>query len=277
MLLAVRDTQLFCEVVGDGQPILTFHGGLGLDHRYLRPWLDPLAESAQIVFFDMRGHGRSAGRDTLAQADHATLCADADSVRSQLTTGRVVLFGHSYGGFLALEYTLLYPQHIAGLILCSTAASAAHAPAAVAGAAARGMPAPLAELNRALSEPSSSDAEFAESWHRVLPLYFHRNDPELAASVFADTIFSAEGRNRAFFDWIGRFDLRERLREIEAPALILSGADDWLMSPQLTGNELEKLLPRAEQAVFERSGHFPFVEEQARFISVTSGWLRSIA
>jgi proline iminopeptidase len=277
MLLPVCGTQLFCDVIGTGSPVLAFHGGLGLDHQYLRPWLDPLADTAQIIFFDLRGHGRSGGRETLAESDHATLCADADQLRGMLTKEPVILFGHSYGGFLALEYALRYPKRVAGLVLCSTAASANHAPAAVQLAASRGVPVALAELHRALAEPSRSDIEFAESWRTVLPLYFHTQDPQRAASLFANTIFSAEGYNRAFFHWLGEFDVRERLREIDVPALVLSGADDWIMPPELAGNDLAKGIPHAELVVFEHSGHFPFIEESDRFTEVVSTWLRKVA
>jgi proline iminopeptidase len=276
LLVPVRDTQLFYEVIGDGPTILAFHGGLGLDHQYLRPWLDPLAASARIVFFDMRGHGRSSGRDTLAESDHLTLCSDADDLRTQITPGGVIVFGHSYGGFLALDYALRYPQHVAGLVLCSTSASAGHAPLAVELAASRGMPEALAALRRGLTTPSGSDSEFAESWRSILPLYFHKNDPERAASAFAKTIFSAEGYNRAFFSWLGRFDVRDRLCEIGVPTLVLSGADDWIMPPQLAGNALTEGLRHAEQVVFEHSGHFPFIEEPERFTEVVSAWLRRV-
>jgi len=277
MLLPVRDTQLFCDVIGNGQSILAFHGGLGLDHQYLRPWLDPLSDSARIVFFDLRGHGQSGGRDTLSVADHATLCADADCLRDQLTSDPVVIFGHSYGGFLALEYALRYPQHVAGLVLCSTSASAAHAAIAVELAASRGMPTALAELQRTLAKPVDSDADFAESWRTVLPLYFHTDDPKRTAAAFAGTIFSAEGYNRAFFHWLAGFDVRDRLSEIEAPALVLSGTDDWIMSPELAGNQLAQGLPHGELVVFERSGHFPFIEETERFTAVMRRWLEKIA
>ena len=45
--------------IGSGTPVLVVHGGPGLDHQYLRPWLDPLARAAQLTFVDLRGHGRS--------------------------------------------------------------------------------------------------------------------------------------------------------------------------------------------------------------------------
>jgi proline iminopeptidase len=278
MLRTVRDTQIFCEVVGDsGSLLLAFHGGLGLDHHYLRPWLDPLSAVARVAFFDLRGHGQSGGRETLGSADHATLCSDADALRQQLADKPAIVFGHSYGGFLALEYALLYPENVAGLILCSSAVSAAHAPAALAAAVSRGEPDALAVLARTLAEPVRSDEEFASQWKTVLPLYFHWKDSAKSANVFSKTIFSAEGYNRAFFSWLGTFDVCARLHEISAPTLVLSGSDDWIMSPRLAGDALVEAIPAATQVVFESSGHFPFVEENDRFINVTSEWIRSIS
>ena len=273
----MRDTQLFCEIVGDGPLLLALHGGLGLDHRYLRPWLDPLAESARVAFFDLRGHGRSQGRETLAHADHGTLCADTESLREQLGAEQVFVFGHSYGGFLALEYALRYPNRVAGLVLCATAASTAHIPAALELAPSRGVPDALSALRGALAQPARSDKEFADSWSAVLPLYFHGNDPRRSAAMFADTVFSSEGYNQAFFKWLPTYDVRDRLGGIDAPALVLSGADDWIMSPRLAGDELAARLSRSDHVVFEQSGHFPFVEESQLFADTVSRWLRRMA
>ena len=276
MLLPVDDTQLFCEVVGSGSLILAIHGGPGLDHQYLRPWLDGVGQSARIVYFDLRGHGRSSGRETLANSTHATICDDIDALRRQFTTGPVILFGHSYGGFLALEYALRYPENVAGLILCSTAASAHHAGKAIEQAISRNQPAALASLQRTLAGPCESDEDLANTWDEILPLYFHSIDQNRSSSTFKGTIFSADGHNRGFFHWLGTYDVRARLAEIKAPVLILSGADDWINPPRLAGDELEAGLPRAEHVVFENSGHFPFVEEHDRFIAITGDWLERL-
>ena len=50
---------LYASSIGSGPILLALHGGLGLDHTYLRPALDPLADIAQIVYLDIRGNGRS--------------------------------------------------------------------------------------------------------------------------------------------------------------------------------------------------------------------------
>ena len=121
---SVNEAELFFERFGKGVPILVMHGGLGLDHTYFRSWLDKLGEHAELIFYDHRGNGRSTRAVSLAGVDHATFAADADQLRAHLGLDRIIVLGHSYGGFLAQEYASRYGSeggHLAGLILCSTA------------------------------------------------------------------------------------------------------------------------------------------------------------
>ena len=46
----LNDTELFYAKVGEGPPCLVMHGGLGLDHTYLHPWLDPLGEDMHLIY-----------------------------------------------------------------------------------------------------------------------------------------------------------------------------------------------------------------------------------
>jgi proline iminopeptidase len=52
-------TELFYLEVGDGQPCLVMHGGLGADHTGLRPWLDQVGDVLRLIYYDHRGNGRS--------------------------------------------------------------------------------------------------------------------------------------------------------------------------------------------------------------------------
>ena len=70
MRVSIGDVRLFVEVVGtklehgdegarDRPTVVALHGGPGFDHALTRDALDPLADAAQLVHYDMRGHGRS--------------------------------------------------------------------------------------------------------------------------------------------------------------------------------------------------------------------------
>lgn len=58
---SIEGTDFYVETVGEGPPILMAHGGLGLDHTYLRPAFDRLADAHTVIYYDHRANGRSGG------------------------------------------------------------------------------------------------------------------------------------------------------------------------------------------------------------------------
>ena len=60
------------------------HGGLGFDHQYFRPFLDPLADSAKLVFYDHLGHGRSDRPADFSDLTFARLSSDCDALATAL-------------------------------------------------------------------------------------------------------------------------------------------------------------------------------------------------
>ncbi len=119
-VIRLNDTEVFYSEVGEGIPCLVMHGGLGFDHTVMHPWLDPLGDVMRLVYYDHRCNGRS-GRPPLETLTFERLCADADALRERLGFEEVAVMGHSYGGFVALEYALRYPRRLSHLILLDTA------------------------------------------------------------------------------------------------------------------------------------------------------------
>ena len=90
--LRLPDTSLFYNEVGQGIPCLVMHGGLGLDHTYLHPGLDPLGDTLRLVYYDHRGHGRS-GRPPMQTVTFEQLADDADRLRAHLGFERIAVLG----------------------------------------------------------------------------------------------------------------------------------------------------------------------------------------
>lgn len=259
-------------VLGDGPPLMAA-GGIHLDHRYLRPWLDPLAEDARLVYFDHRGTGRSPRPDTFDGIDHGTWADDMDALRRELGFERVVLFGHSYGGYLALEYALRHPERLSGLILCDTGPALDYVPAALENARARGTPAQMEALGEALKADVADDGELCRLWLEILPLYFHERDPAELGEWDDCSRYAAAAFNHAFGRCLPAFDVTARLGEISVPALMLVGRHDWITPPAQGAERLAAGIPGAELVVSEESGHFPFMEEPEAFVAAVRGWL----
>jgi proline iminopeptidase len=101
--------------------LVLLHGGPGYDHSGFKPIFSQLADIAQIVYYDHRGHGRSDPRPstewTLDQwADDVVALCDA------LGIDKPIVLGQSFGGFVAQHYLARHPAHPAKVILSSTSA-----------------------------------------------------------------------------------------------------------------------------------------------------------
>lgn len=265
---------LHYEVLGRGAPMLLMHGGLGLDHTTLRPWLDPLAARLQLIYYDHLANGRSAFTGDPDSLDHDLWVETADSLRDHLGHDELTLFGHSYGGLLALEYTLRHPERVRGLVLSNVAPAFDYPDAVMANAQRKASDAVAFQgVVDALSGPAADDEAFAQTFRTITPLYFHAYDPERHGAVLEQVQFRADAANRSTFACLPGYDVRDRLGEIRTPTLVISGADDWIMPPEHAGARVAAGIDGAEHVVFERSGHWPFVEETDRFLLVVREWL----
>src|SRR5512135_3104460 len=116
--MSIRDASLFVKVVEHGYPLVLMHGGPGLDHTSLLA-LQPCADQFTLIFYDHRCNGRSEGADVTSMT-WENLTADAEALRQTLGFDKWAVLGHSFGGYVALEYALRYPQSLSHLILMDT-------------------------------------------------------------------------------------------------------------------------------------------------------------
>src|SRR5215213_912894 len=270
-LAHLNGTELFYVEVGEGVPCLVMHGGLGFDHTGLHPWLDPTGEEMHLVYYDHRGNGRS-GRPPLETLTFEQFCSDADALREHLGFEKVGVLGYSYGGCIALEYALRYPEHLSHLILLDTAPTFDYGEEIEANARRKGA---TQEQLEALESSADNEEEFWHSLKLMEPLYFHTYDADLAERVLGKTIVSLEAGDAGDAgDAITQeWDLTPRLGEISAPTLVLVGRDDFISPPSLA-NRMHEGIPNSELIIFEKSGHFTHVEEPEAVFDAVRGWLK---
>ena len=266
----INQFDLFYTEHGNGLPCLVMHGGLGMDHTYLHPWLDPLGDVLHLVYYDHRCNGRSSCPciDTLT---FPQLCADANALRECLGFSTIVLMGHSYGGFISLEYALRYPETLSHLILVDTSPAFKHDREVIANAKRKGA---TKEMMAALhSQSPVFDQQFQDSFQVILPLYFSRYDDELARCMFERTKWSALAGIRSN-QLLARYDVTQRLCEINVPTLIIAGRDDFICPPS-QADIIHRCIPNSELVILDQSGHFPYAEEPGAFFDAVRKWLKS--
>ena len=122
--ISVPGEQLYFQKFGSPtkEPsIIVLHGGPGMDQSYLLPQMLALAKDHEIIFYDQRGSGKSSVHPLDPnQTTVKRFVEDLEAVRKYFCYKKIILLGHSWGGLLAAEYAIAYPQHVDALILINS-------------------------------------------------------------------------------------------------------------------------------------------------------------
>jgi len=273
--------QVWYKVVGSGEsvPLLTLHGGPGGGHDYLEP-LNALASERPVVFFDQLGCGKSDTPDDVSLWRIDRFVDEVTAVRDALGLDRIHLLGHSWGGWLAIEYMLGAPSGVVSLTLASTSASI---PQFVyeAGTLISELPREMAETMRRLeAEGDFENPEFEAGMMEFYKRHLCRLDPwpdpimrsleNLDGNIVYETMngpteFTVIGNLK---DW----NRIEKLGEIVAPTLITCGRYDEL-TPACS-RTLRQGIMNSRMHVFERSAHMAHLEETESYLQILSEFLR---
>ena len=266
--MRVRDVDLFVEVVGSGPPLVLMHGGPGADHWTMNPFRR-LADEFTLVFYDHRCNGRSQGAPVESMT-WENLTADADTLRERLGFESWTVLGHSFGGTVALEYALRYPDRVSRLILLDTGGDAwwpQHNAAEL--LARRGYSPKVVRLVRRFFNGRVAANRAQSAMLRFGGAYFHRKGLPLLWVMARDLV---HGEWRSVFRgeplvFAGRhlfpgWSVMHRLGEIRAPTLVIAGRDDFLFPPEHQA-QLAAGIPGARLEIVERAGHNPHAEQPA--------------
>jgi len=95
--------------------VLLLHGGPGFPHDYLEAMESFLPQAGiEMYYYDQLGVGNSDVPDDSSLWTLARYLTEVEEVRQGLGLDHFVLYGHSWGGILAIEYALNYQQHLRG-------------------------------------------------------------------------------------------------------------------------------------------------------------------
>jgi proline-specific peptidase len=235
--------------------IVLVHGGPGFDHTPYKAHYARLTDVAQIVYYDHRGNGRSDD----GTRERWTLDQWADDLRTLcevLGIERPIVFGGSFGGFVALNYALRHPDHPAKLIVASTTARI-HLDRSLAMFERLGGEDVRAVAARFFSEPTEENRE--EYLRVCLPHYTQRPQPP---ELLERATRRPEVSEHFFRGELLEFDLTPHLDRIRCPVLQLAGELDPIVTIQ-DSEELAAALPvgRSRFVRFADAGHMLALEQ----------------
>lgn len=272
--VASGDASLFLRTIGGyegGPTLIVLHGGPGVSHEYTLG-LASLADSQlRVVFYDQRQVGRSTG--LAASSDPLQEWADdLGAVRRAVGTERVHLLGHSAGGFPAMAYGSLYPDHTESIIFVDSVSPTV----SVQSQAMERMYARVAELQAAglirdFTPPTPEDGtDFLAAGVPVVHFVKPHQPTVLNGATYrpivGDRIMQA----------LGNYDLRAAISKLTMPTL--SYISPIPFGVEMAGS-LYDALPKgnAQRLMLPDCGHCPWIECPEAFFPAVRAFLKSVA
>ncbi len=270
----VNGFDLYYRSVGERRgkaPIVLIHGGPGMSSQTFKRAFDSLANEYEVIYYDQRGSGNSQIKPgTEYTIDQ--LVQELETLRRDvIKADKIVIIGHSAGGALAQRYALAHADHVEKMVLVGSVPAN--------GGMEGGL---LLETGFALinvfggnlppGDPLQADARFADlSYQTSQSRLYDKGHPELLQDV--GYMSFAVNRDVTRSTWGANLD--EQLRQLPIRTLIVYGladASDFTGEP--IAQHLHSVLPNSTLVAFDKSGHWPYLEEPEKFRQVLSDFLQ---
>jgi proline iminopeptidase len=187
------------------------------------------------------------------------------------------VLGHSFGGHVALEYALRYPDRVSHLVLLDTGGDSPwareNAPELL---VQRGYSPAKVELVRRWFHGEFSPREYLPIFWRISGAYSHGSGWLSLARELADGGWRSRMRPEALIfagrQPLGGWSVMDRLGEVTVPTLVMAGREDFVFPPECQ-QELAAGIPGSQLVIIDGAGHNPDDEQTGEVIGVLRTFL----
>jgi 3-oxoadipate enol-lactonase len=246
----------------EGAPYITFVTGIANDLTMWDAQVEALGKEYRTLRYDLRGHG-----DSLAtEGDYSMelLVRDLAGLLSELNIEKTHLVGLGLGGAIVQAFAIEHPQRVHALLPCCCRAK---------------MVPEFAEMWRKLREAVANEGVeviVEPTVQRWFSDEFKAANPKVLQDVRnmirATTTLGYLGVTAAFLG----LNLEDKLPQIKAPTLYLSGAEDKMGGPPALMAELAKKVPRAQHHSVPKAAHIANIQNPAGFNKEVGDFLKRL-
>jgi proline iminopeptidase len=268
--------------------VLLLHGGPGATHEYLEAF-DSYFPAARIeyYYYDQLGSAYSDQPDEPDLWDVPRFVDEVEQVRQALGLDRenFYLYGHSWGGMLALEYALQHQRHLKGLIISNMMASIPQYNEYARAALMPGMdPAALAEIQRYEAAGEYDDPRYmdllmehhyvhhvlrlpAAEWPDPVQRAFKHINPAIYVPMQGPSELGASGKLVAW-------DRTADLGRIAVPTLVIGAAHDTMDPRHLAW--MATAVQRGRYLACPNGSHMALYDDQAVYFRGLIEFIRDV-
>jgi proline iminopeptidase len=271
-------SQLFYRTAGNGKPLVILHGGIGLSQGYLLPYMLQLANSSFVILYDQRACGDSTGEINLTTMTIENFVKDLDAIRKAFHYEKISILGHSWGGFVAMNYAIAHPNHVEKLIVSNSMPVSSDDMALFAKEWNQRIAPYQAKLDsiKVSKEFEMGDPDVVERYFQMFfrPCFFRPENVALLnvrmtpiAAIHSVQVY--ECFQKTLF--AKHFDLHPLLKKLQLPTLVIHGDSEQI--PAITAENIHESIPHSKYELLKHCGHFPYIEAPEEYFELITTFL----
>ena len=276
--------KVWTKQIGNGRvKVLLLHGGPGFSHDYLEAMESFLPEAGvTLYYYDQLGCGNSDRPDDPSLWTLSRYVEEVEDVRIGLNLDRFVLYGHSWGGILAIEYALNYQQYLRGLVISNMAAGMQAYLKRTAALKLELPPASLARLQALEAKEDYDSPEYekimmeelypkmlcrTKPWPESVDRAFRLSNEKIYNQMQGKSEFLVTGNLKDWERW-------DRLHEIKVKTLTIGAQHDEMDPDDMT--KMATLMPNARSVICPNGSHLCMWDDQEFYFRHLIEFLHSV-
>lgn len=260
-LQTVNNIQLYYEQHGTG-PDLVLIGGLSSDHQVWKSTLRIFSKHFRVLIFDNRGAGQSSTPDYPYTTE--MMAHDVLQLMEKLPISKTHVLGHSMGGRIAQQMTLIAPEKINKCVTVCSPAKSSH------------LSSMIFSMREKLQDLKLSDELLAEY---VMPFLFGEEflENKILIKGFIQWTLQNEYPQSAIgfkqqLHAVKKHNIEHQLSQIKTPTLVMGGSED-ILAPIAALEKLSKSLKNSTFVTIPGCAHMPHVEKSREFAEIVLNFL----